>query len=239
MRSEFLFRWFRRYAAWYVRRHFHSVRVSGDRRLPAGPVIVVMNHPSWWDPMIGLLLTGLFPERTPFAPMDAVALEKYRLFRRLGFFGVERGTRAGAREFLRQSRAILQRPDAMLWVTAQGEFTDARVRPIRLKPGIEHLGPVPILPLALEYAYWHESRPEVLIRFGPPCRDNITGALQKTADHLAADSVARNEAAFETILGGTAGVGGMYDWWRRLAARWRGESFTPEHGAILRKEVRS
>ena len=48
---------FRRYARYYIRRHFNAVRLSRAGRLPAlpaEPLVVYVNHPSWWDPMIGL-----------------------------------------------------------------------------------------------------------------------------------------------------------------------------------------
>ena len=39
---------------------------------------------------------------------------------------------------------------------------------------------------------------------------------------------------FTTLIGGTAGVGGVYDRWRRLRARIRGEVFHPEHRITTR-----
>jgi hypothetical protein len=41
----------------------------------------------------------------------------------------------------------------------------------------------------------------------------------------------RDAAQFEVLVGGRAGVGGVYDLWRRLRARLRGEAFRSEHGA--------
>ncbi len=57
----------------------------------------------------------------------------------------------------------------------------------------------------------------------------IEQALEETQDHLAEEARRRDPAAFITVVGGTAGVGGIYDSWRRLRAAIRGESFHPEH----------
>ena len=57
----------------------------------------------------------------------------------LGFFGVDPSTLRGAAEFLRTGEAILSAPQRALWVTAQGEFTDVRTRPLQLKTGVGHL----------------------------------------------------------------------------------------------------
>jgi 1-acyl-sn-glycerol-3-phosphate acyltransferase len=152
---------------------------------------------------------------------------------RLGVFGIEPDQARGARRFLAVSEAILRAPDTVLWVTAQGRFTDPRVRPIRLRPGVAHLarreGPGVVLPLALEYPFWNERTPEALLRFGPPLRfdmalganawnNRLCEALEVTADWLAEDSCTRDPARFETLVAGRAGVGGVYDAWRRAKA---------------------
>jgi phytoene desaturase len=250
-RSPWLIRGFTRYVRRYLRRHFHAVRLACKGRPEAPtevPLIIVLNHPSWWDPLLCTVLAGLFPGREHYAPMDAVALARYRFFERLGFFAVQQGTLAGAREFLRTGAAVLARPNAALWVTAQGEFTDPRQRPVRLRPGVGHLlrrleGAV-ILPLALEYPFWQERLPEALARFGGPVpvgrgRDlsvqhwmqRIEAGLTAAQDALAAEALRRAPQAFEVLLGGRAGVGGIYDLWRRLRARLRGERFQAAHAA--------
>ncbi len=249
-RSEWLFRLFRAYARRYLRRHFHALRLARAGALPEmppRPLIVVLNHPSWWDPMIGLVLTELLPSsRIHFAPIDEHGLVQYRFLRRLGFFGIEVGTTRGSLAFLRESLAILANPEAVLWITAQGEFVDPRARPVRLKEGVGHLAHrLPagtILPLALEYPFWNDRCPEALACFGPPIvisgsaesspQDwtvRIATALEATQDSLAEAARRRDASAFQTIIAGAAGVGGAYDCWRRLRARVRGESFHPEH----------
>src|SRR4051794_33143735 len=167
-RSAWLFAWFRAYARRYVRRHFHAVRVSREGSIPAlpdGAVIVVLNHPSWWDPMIGLVLTELMPSsRIHFAPIEDIGLAQYPFLERLGFFGVEVGTTRGSLAFLRRSEAILSRPESVLWITAQGQFVDPRERPTRLKEGVGHLvhriPAASVVPLALEYPFWNGRCPE-------------------------------------------------------------------------------
>ncbi len=252
-RSPWVFGLFRGYARRYVARHIHALRLARqgyrpDERL-AGPWVVVMNHPSWWDPMIGLVLSGFWPDRIRHsAPIDSAGLAKYPFLERLGFFGIEPGTVPGGLAFLRRSLAALAQPDAVLWVTAQGRFTDPRQRPAQLEPGIGHLArrleAGQVLPLALEYAFWTERTPEALARFGPPIAlggpaqksapgewtARIERALEATQDALALDAISRDPARFETVLRGGAGVGGWYDAWRRFRAVARGRRFVAAHG---------
>ena len=211
------------------------------------PVIVVLNHASWWDPLIGLVLSESMPVwRVHFAPIEARGLSQYRFLERLGFFGIDTATPSGGLTFLRTSLAILSRPEASLWITAQGEFVDARERPIDLKPGIGHLvhrldGAL-IVTLAIEYPFWNDRCPEVLVRFGPVIAVDsgrslpadewttmIEEALEEAQDDLAEESRRRDPGAFKVLVGGTAGVGGVYDIGRRLRALFGGKRFRSEH----------
>ena len=211
--------------------------------------MVVLNHPSWWDPMLGLVLFDFWPDRFHVAPIDSAALVKYKFFERLGFFGIEPGTSRGAREFLRRSLQALEDPACMLWLTGQGRFADVRERPVRLKKGIGHLAcrldGGTILPLAVEFTFWDESTPEAFARFGTPIAlgaegrlspaawtERVGRAVEEAQDALALDVIARDPARFETLMVGGSGVGGAYDLWRRLKAAVRGEKFDSGHGDV-------
>jgi hypothetical protein len=189
--------------------------------------------------------------RVHFAPIEAQGLAQYRFLERLGFFGIETGTSRGGLSFLRTSRAILAVPESMLWITAQGGFVDVRDRPIVLKPGIGHLAhrisETIIVPLALEYPFWDDRCPEALVRFGSPidvtAGQNRSAAewtaaiekgLEESQNHLADEARQRDPSLFETVLGGTAGVGGVYDMWRRLRSMLGAEPFRAEHSSRSR-----
>lgn len=246
-RLDWLVGSFTHYLRWYFARNFHAVRVSrgGLPDIATGrPLIVYANHPSWWDPALFFVLNrALLPERRSFGPMDAEALGRYGLFRRLGVFGIEPGPRGAAR-FLRVSEQILSDPANALWITAEGVFTDARQRPIVLRPGLAHLarrtpGAV-ILPLAVEYPFWYERKPEALARFGPSVPGDpacsveawnvlLSAELARTMDALAGESATRDPSMFLTLHRGIAGVGGVYDGWRRARALLAGRRFDASH----------
>jgi hypothetical protein len=130
----------------------------------------------------------------------------------------------------------------MIWMTAQGRFADPRERPVALRPGLARLlARVPdavALPVALEYPFWSEKRPEALAAFGAPLRPTGTpeamqaaleAALGRTQDALAEAARARDPAAFELLIGGGRGVGGIYGMWQRARALARGRRFEPDH----------
>ncbi len=247
-----LVRSFVRYTNYYLRRHFHTVRVAhADLPVPPSvdrPMIVFLNHPSWWDPLVAICLAfHCFPGRTPYAPIEAGALQQYQFFSSLGFFGVEPGTRQGATTFLRVGESVLSQPATALWVTPGGQFSDPRIRPVVLRSGLAHLvRRIPhgvLYPLAIEYPFWEERTPEALARFGTPIVIDQEGdrsatewtlllsqRLAATQDALAHDASQRNQAAFSILLRDACGVGGIYDGWRRIRAYLQGTTFRPEHG---------
>jgi 1-acyl-sn-glycerol-3-phosphate acyltransferase len=250
-RSPLLIRLFARYVRHYVGRHFHTVRLAREPRPSPGPerpLIVYANHCSWWDPLACMIVaTELFPDRKHYAPMDPDALSRYRFFGRLGFFGVEPDSMRGAVALLRKGAAILAEPGATLWITPQGRFADPRERPVGLKPGIGRLarrvGGCELVPLAVEYPFGEERLPEALLRFGTTVRaeeledvppDELTELLSErleaTQDALARAAIERDFSRFEVLLRGRAGIGGVYDLWRRLKAAVRGEHFRAAHG---------
>jgi 1-acyl-sn-glycerol-3-phosphate acyltransferase len=250
-RWQWLLRGFRKYCVRYIRKHFHALRVSSTSHPfpPADePVLLVLNHPAWWDPLVGLVLSARLADRNHFGAIDAVAVRQYGFFKRLGFVGVDTTSLRGAAEFLRVGQTILSEPGRVFWVTAQGRFTDVRERPLNLRSGVGHLAARldrgVIVPLALEYAFWNESAPEALARFGAPLRiaDHpalngkewtklIEDALTQTLDTLNAETMTRDPAKFTAVVSGKAGVGGVYDLWRRAKAWVRGERFDPSHAA--------
>ena len=249
--SQRLLKVFTWYVRRYVRKHFNAVRISRGGPFPElgdAPLLAYLNHPAWWDPMIGLVMaTAFLPGRTHYAPIDDRELRRYRFFSRLGFFGVAPGTLAGARSLLNTGGQILLKPGAVLWLTPQGRFADVREKPLRFMPGIGHLAVRmhrgALLPIAVEYPFWEERFPEALVRFGAPVdaaglRDREVGDANRllesrllvTQEALAGEAVRRDRDDFKVILAGRAGVGGVYDLWRRLRAWLGGRSFDPHHG---------
>lgn len=253
--SRPLFGWFMWYVRRYLAKNFHAVRLLGEHAggaaIPAiegEPVIFYSNHPGWWDPLIFLLVgQKLFPGRMVYGPIDAKALGKYQFLERIGFIGIDPHSRAGAARFLRTVRAASRRTDVIYWITAQGEFTDPRVRPAAIRPGVGHAAAAAdrglIVPLVVEYPFWNERCPEALVAFGPasPLGDGVdrspdewhadlSRGLEAAQDRLAEAAKSRDPARFTTLLSGRVGVGLAYDTVRRLKAWVRGERFDASHG---------
>ncbi|MEZ6138033.1 MAG: lysophospholipid acyltransferase family protein [Pirellulaceae bacterium] len=256
------FLWFSRR---YFRKHFHVLAVN--RQLldqvaisDADALVVYANHASWWDPISALLLgQTIFPQHAMYAPIDAVALRKYRMFSKLGFYGIEPSTRRGAADFLDTSLKILHRPASSIWLTPEGRFVDPRDENVRIAPGLAHLAhkisvaaessPAShshrtwFIPLAAEYTYWEERKPEALCWFGAPecCTLQVARSkaewqtlledrLRRAQAELAVASVARDSSQFDVLLSSHSGTFFVYDMWRSLVSKLRGQRLrTTDH----------
>jgi 1-acyl-sn-glycerol-3-phosphate acyltransferase len=235
-----LLKGFSAYSRHYVRRHFHTIRILKNA-LPepaiSFPVVIYLNHASWWDPLVCLYLARkFFADRRSFAPIDEAALRQYGFFKQLGFYGIEQKSMRGAMMFLRTTCGLLGLAQNMVWLTPQGRFVDVRQRPLQLRHGVGALGArmekVAFVPLAIEYTFWNEPQPEILLCFGrstvpenvPPRSSRdwaefFGDALEGAQDELAAKSSRRDPVDWIVLERGKSGISAIYDTWRWLRSR--------------------
>jgi hypothetical protein len=172
--------------------HFARVWLRFDRPIPAPaerPLIFYMNHPSWWDGYLAIVLNRMvLRERVQsFCMMDERELRRYRFFTWLGAFSVDRrDARSAMRSVAYISRLLAERPGRALAIFPQGEISPNDRRPIQMFSGMAHVarraGGATLWPVALRFEFRGEQRPEACIRAGP-------------THYLAADSDARSAAA--------------------------------------------
>ena len=237
---------FTAFFGWYVERKlrgaFHAVRMLPESeaalqalRAHAGPVLVALNHASWWDPLIAVLLHRRhFPERDNLAPMDAHELRRFRILRKLGIFGID-PDHPGAMEAMgaHVQRRLAQMPRCSVILTPQGRFVDVR-QPVVPRPGAAALlaarPDMAAWSVAIEYAFWTDARPEVFLRVQrverpsdarvPTWQRSLQQAMEANRVALADAVRSRDSRRFRTVLGGDhARVNPVYDLWLRFTGR--------------------
>ncbi|MEM7622423.1 MAG: lysophospholipid acyltransferase family protein [Planctomycetota bacterium] len=237
---------FVRFFGWWSRdkmlaKRFFSVRLARGSAEAleslddhAGPVIGAMNHLSWWDPIVMLNLhRWYFEGRTLRAPMNADQLARFGFFRRLGTFGLNPDEPASLDAMARYLHDYFHAErHPTLWINPQGRFADPR-EPVEVRPGVARVAAshdaTRAVAVALEYAFWTDQKPELLIRVMPiePARTNTPGWLRAIRDTMAENAarlaglvIARDPANFEAILGGeSTRVHPAYDLWMRLRGK--------------------
>lgn len=259
--TAWFYRGFGRYVARLFKKRFHAVRIApGGIELLRGldgvdtPVMVLLNHSSWWDPLLCVLLgSKLVSSRSGFGPMDAKMLKKFGLFKKLGLFGVDPDEPRALKPMVAYCIERFERDaKATLWATPQGAFADVR-DPIVLRPGMAAVAArasakgiaVRVVCVSVEYAFWLEQKAEVFVRVvevtprvdegadvgrGTTARWHraLTEAMNANAAELARLVRGRDSGAFEVLVGGGgSGTNPVYDLWRRVTGRGGGIQTRP------------
>jgi 1-acyl-sn-glycerol-3-phosphate acyltransferase len=218
---------------WGIWSHFDRVWLKVVGPLPHaadGPLIVYLNHPSWWDGYMCFLLNRvvLRDRFQGYLMMEEPELRRYRFFAWAGCFSVDRhNARSAARSVAYISRLLGARRDRSLYIFPQGEITPNDRRPLAAYPGVAHIarraGGATLWPVALRYEFRGEQRPAAFIRAGPahytpPNSENpraLTGEIERrltvATDALRDEVNAGRLDGYQTLLRGRSGVNRVFD----------------------------
>lgn len=132
-------KWFKRIFAQYnenylLRRHFHSFQLSGEiDPAPQGqPVLYLMNHSSWWDGMVVYHAIANASAREHYMMMDEEQMKRYRFFRKIGAFSIDKKSSRAIVASLRYSESLLNQGYGV-WLFPQGDIEHLERRPLRFQ----------------------------------------------------------------------------------------------------------
>ncbi|MGH7245286.1 MAG: lysophospholipid acyltransferase family protein [Phycisphaerales bacterium] len=242
--ARFLF-YFNKFVRRMFRKSFHAVRILPEHAgaLAAmkdyqGPLLVLMSHSSWWDPLVSVVLHSKdSPERVPMAAMDASQLRKFGIFKRIGVFGLDPDDPKSLEVMgAYVADQFAKHPKSALWITPQGRFADVRT-PMEIRPGGAAIAArtpgIVVLCLAIEYGFWTDQKPEVFLSWRPARaaagRENSTSAWHRAIleamtenQRMLAEAVkSRDPAKFVPVFdsGRAAATNWWYDLWLRMRGR--------------------
>ncbi len=221
-----------------LRRHFHAVHIAGgetvarlDRTIP---IIFYGNHSNWWDGLLEFFFSREVFRLDSFLMMDEQQMRRYRFFRWIGAFSVDRTLPRRAAESVQYATELFDRPGRALWIYPQGDMRPNDVRPLQFYSGMGHivrgLGRVQLVPVAHRYEFLAQQKPESFTTFGEVeivesvghpkelsslCEQKLTAQL----DTLRETVVAGRLDGFATLLRGRTSTNERYDKIRGLEAR--------------------
>ena len=166
--------WFSGHARSRIRNTFGEVRVRGldaaQKVAAEGPVLVVSNHTSWWDPLVALHVSTHMLGMAGHAMMDAKNLRRLPFFALVGGFGVELGNSKDGAAVIRYAAELLDAPKNLVWVFPQGAERPIHERPLGFRRGageIARIAPkAKVLPIGLHYEFGGMERPTLWVSFG-------------------------------------------------------------------------
>ncbi len=197
---------FTRYNTWMLRRHFSSLRLRGYEHVReldrSRPIVFYGNHSCWWDGLIEYYLSRQVFGFEPYLMMDETQMSRYRFFRRIGAFSVNRGVPREAASSLRYAISLFGAPNRVLWIYPQGVMRPNDSRPLAFYGGVvriaQGIGMTQLVPIAHRYEFMKDQKPDAFLSIGKPRlvekvddRDRLTGELEATLTDLLDDLRAR------------------------------------------------
>jgi 1-acyl-sn-glycerol-3-phosphate acyltransferase len=211
-RSTWFTYWFCRVARSRLEKGFGLLAVKGLQNLRnavnEGPVMVVSNHTSWYDPLVVLWLTNVVVPSRSYAMMNAKNLRRLGFFSRVGAYGVDLDSEADGAAALRYSVKLLKEPGNVVWIFPQGDERPS-FEPLHFRGGAEHiarLARVPTVPIGLEYVVGGNAEPELYVSIGEAVKPDALGgrarlervesaAVPQAAPNVLMDAVAKEIVA--------------------------------------------
>lgn len=210
--------------------------------------VYYVNHSSWWDGYLCMVLERFAFHRQPtYLMMEERNLRRYRFFSWAGAFGVDRDDPRAALTSIDYAVSLLrEQPGRGMYIFPQGTMLPNDRRPLyffsgtaRLATHAAKLGPSPtppvrLVPVAMRLEFVQEQRPDAFISVGPArvldpmdlphprmLNAEMTETLTNEVDRLRDTIIAEQFDDFAIVLRGKQGVDRIFD---RLASRGRRES---------------
>ena len=189
-------------------------------------------HSNWWDGMIGYITiyfilrkTGKFRMRLMIEEMN-----RFPLFQYIGCFPINKKSAQSAMKSLSYAADTLKDADIAFWLFPQGIIRPPHYRPEVFQSGLAYMaknaakkfGGVNLIPVATNYTFLRQDRPEILLEFGEPKvitnpdfdRKEFTHKLEKEFEEFL-DSQQKNISK-----GDFSGYEYLYKeklhWWRQI-----------------------
>jgi len=160
-----------------LRSAFHALyyRQAENIAESGGPCVVMANHSAWWDGHVPMLVNEEMWHLDGYVMIEDTQLVRYKFFRAMGGFSVNRYNARSALHSLSYAASILTgAPRRMLLIFPQGEIQANDVRPLTFYSGVGHIvrkvalaqGSCDVYPLALRYEFIGEQRPDAFASAG-------------------------------------------------------------------------
>lgn len=158
---------------------FYALRIKNleafnERRDKKFPSIIYAPHNNWWDGIVGYnLMRRAFKVR---ARMMIEEMNRFPLFGLIGAFPINKASAQEAMISLKYIVDDLKDADMGFWIFPQGIVRPPNYRPIEFQTGLAYIaqnvakkhGGVNLIPIAVNYTFLREDRPECLAEVGEP-----------------------------------------------------------------------
>ena len=225
---------------------FYSLKIKNEqnisKRNPNYANILYAPHCNWWDGIVGYnLVKRVMNTRIR---MMIEEMNRFPILAKAGAFPVNKKSAQASMQALQYAVDQLNKGDISLWIFPQGIIRPPMFRPIEFQTGMAYIaknvikkyGGINLIPVAINYSFLREDKPEVLVEFGEPYvltdanidRRELTDTLQtnfeKLCDEQFADIRNGNFEGYEYLFKQ------KLKWYRRLEKRLKKIDMPPGSG---------
>ncbi|MGM9994463.1 MAG: lysophospholipid acyltransferase family protein [Candidatus Avigastranaerophilus sp.] len=158
---------------------FYALRIQNlelyEKRNKDYPCVFYATHMNWWDGIVGYnLMRRAFKVRR--VRMMIEEMNRFPLFSLAGAFPINKASAQEAMKSLKYIVDDMNSPDMGLWIFPQGIVRPPNNRPIEFQTGLAYIGQniakkhggVNLIPVAVNYTFLREDRPECLAVVSEP-----------------------------------------------------------------------
>ena len=231
-----------------LQNRFYAFRYKGAENYfdgdPNVPVILFAPHSNWWDGIVFYNITHRIFHKEIRLMVEE--LNRFPLLRRGGAYSVNKKSPQSAMKALQYSVDVVGDIRNILCIFPQGIIRPPHYRPIEFQTGLAYIAQnavkryskVNLIPLAVDYTFFRDNRPEVVVEFGkrielskenmPKDRKELTHKLEK-----AMEDVCDNQA-YEISHGDISKYNILFKqhlkWYRRIEQRLKSIDLPPVAG---------
>jgi len=200
LHHPFFYPFFRFYTLWKIRRCFSGVFIDGHYAENNLPVLMIVNHFSWWDGFWAEYLNmKLFRRKYHFMMLEK-ELKANMFLNKTGGYSISRGSRSVI-ESLDYTASLLSDNRNIVLMFPQGRFESMHLSDFRFEKGVEYVlkkvkTPVQIIFVVNLIEYYSNQKPQLTMYFreyNDP--DRSSEALEKEFNRFYSGAVGKNIAS--------------------------------------------
>jgi len=158
-----------------LEKRFYAMRYKGIENVKSVgkvPTIFFAPHCNWWDGIVGYTICNRIFKKEIRLMIEE--LNRFPILRRGGAFSVNKKSAQSSMESLKYSVNVLSELNKILYIFPEGIIKPPNARPIELQGGMTYIaqkaakeyGKVNLVPIAVNYFFMRDNRPEVWVEFG-------------------------------------------------------------------------
>lgn len=186
--SQIFIKIFRLYTWLLFKRRFKKVWLRQEYQ-PCSDckTIYFLNHHSWWDGLIPLLLNEYRFHQQARAIMEEKQITEYPLFQWLGAFSINRSDRQNIITSLRYAVRSFKRQNSSLFIYPEGTITPVGSA-MNFEGGLAWLSKklpnVDLVPIAIHIHTIRHDKPELHLHVGPSARIDNSMSTEERTQHF-------------------------------------------------------